>query len=103
MVLETLHVFIVAAWQEGYNEGVTFSDTHPKIHGLQIEMLRKATPARKLEIMAELNASVRMLAMSGLRARHPHASERELRRRLASLLLGEELARKVYGSLDAAA
>ncbi len=80
-----------------------FSDTHPKIHALQIEMLRKATPARKLEMMAELNAAVRMLALSGLRSRYPHASKRELRRRLAALLLGEELARKVYGSIDDAA
>ncbi len=80
-----------------------FSDTHPKFHALQIELLRKATPARKLEMMAELNTSVRLLAMSGLRSRYPNASERELRRRLASLLLGEELARKVYGSIDDAA
>ncbi len=76
------------------------SDTHPKILALQIELLRKVTPARKLEMMAELNASVRLLALSGLRSRYPHANERELRRRLAGLLLGEELASKVYGSID---
>ncbi len=76
------------------------SDTHPKIRALQIELLRKVTPARKLEMMAELNASVRLLALSGLRSRYPHAKERELRRRLAGLLLGEELASKVYGSID---
>ncbi len=76
------------------------SDTHPNMHALQIELLRKVTPARKLEMMAELNASVRLLALSGLRSRYPHAKERELRRRLAGLLLGEELASKVYGSID---
>jgi hypothetical protein len=85
------------------NEVMTSSDTHPKIHTMQIELLRQASPARKLKMMAELNASARMLALSGLRSRHPHASERELRRRLAGLLLGEELAQKVYGTIDDAA
>lgn len=40
-----------------------------------------------------------MLALAGLRAQYPQATEAELRRRLASLLLGEELARRVYGDL----
>jgi hypothetical protein len=79
------------------------SDTHPKIKALQIDLLRKATPERKLEMMAELNASARMLALSGLRVRYPQASERELQRRLAGLLLGEKVASKVYGSIDDAA
>ena len=39
-------------------------------------------------------------ALSGLRQRHPEASEDELRRRLAGLLIGEDLAVKVYGELD---
>jgi len=32
--------------------------------------------------------------------RYPQASEGELRRRLAGLLLGEELACKIYGELS---
>jgi hypothetical protein len=43
-----------------------------------------------------------MLALTGLRAQYPQAAEAELRRRLAGLLLGEELARKVYGDLPGA-
>jgi hypothetical protein len=39
----------------------------------------------------------RRLALAGLRERFPNASESELRRRLATLLLGPELAAKVYG------
>jgi hypothetical protein len=38
-----------------------------------------------------------MLALTGLRSRFPQASEAELRLKLACLLLGDELARKVYG------
>jgi len=76
---------------------VLSSDTHPKIEALQIQLWRQASPIRKMNMLAQLNASARMLAMTGLRARFPQASEAELRFKLASLLLGDELARKVYG------
>jgi hypothetical protein len=74
-----------------------YSDTHPAMEALQIHMLHEAPPWRKLEMLAGLNASVKTLALSGLRLRYPQASQSELRRRLADLLLGEELACKVYG------
>lgn len=76
-----------------------FPDTHPKMEALQIELWRQASPTRKMNMLAQLNASARLLALTGLRAQYPQASEAELRRRLASLLLGEELARKAYGDL----
>lgn len=79
------------------------TDTHPKMEALQIRLLRSASPARKMEMLAGLNASAKTLALSGLRIRYPHASEGELRRRLAGLLLGEDLAQRVYGDLDHAA
>lgn len=82
---------------------VPYSDTHPKMEALQIQLLRQATPARKMEMLAQLNASARTLAFMGLRLRYPQAGEAELRRRLAGLLLGEELARKVYGDINDAA
>jgi hypothetical protein len=79
-----------------------YSDTHPKVEALQIELWRQASPTRKMHMLAQLNASVRMLALTGLRSRYPNATETELRRRLADLLLGEELARKVYGEINSA-
>lgn len=75
------------------------SDTHPKMEALQIELLRQASPTRKMNMLAGLNASARLLALTGLRAQYPQASETELRRKLANLLLGEELAQKVYGEI----
>ena len=74
-----------------------YSDTHPKMEALQIQLLRQASPTRKMNMLAQLNASARLLALTGLRAQYPQASESELRRKLAGLLLGEELARKLYG------
>ncbi len=47
--------------------------------------------------MDQLNQSVRLLALSGLRQRYPQADPGELRRRLADLVLGPELAERVYG------
>lgn len=78
------------------------SDTHPKMEALQIQFWREGSPTRKMHLLAQLNASARTLALAGLRSRYPQASESELRRRLAGLLLGDELARKVYGELDEA-
>jgi hypothetical protein len=88
-----------------YTQIVTafYSDTYPAMEALQIRLLRKAPPWRKMELLAGLNASAKTLALSGLRRRYPKASPEELRRRLAGLLLGEELARKVYGELGHAA
>ncbi len=80
-----------------------YSDTQPESEALQIQLLRQAPPWRKLEMMAQLNASARQLADQGLRQRFPLAGESELRRRLAGLVLGEELASKVYGVLQDAA
>jgi hypothetical protein len=76
-----------------------FPDTTPEAEAVLINLLRQAPPWRKLEMMSQINETVRTLALSGLRHRHPDASEAELRRRLADILLGPELALKVYGPL----
>ena len=74
-----------------------YSDTHPKMEALQIQLWRQASPTRKMNMLAQMNASVRLLALTGLRSQYPQATEAELRRKLADLLLGEELAHKVFG------
>ena len=76
-----------------------YSDTHPKMEALQIQLWQQASPTRKMHMLAQLNTSAQILALEGLRLQHPENNEAELRRRLADLLLGEELARKVYGEL----
>lgn len=79
---------------------VLSSDTHPKMEALQVQLWRQASATRKMEMLAQLNSSAHMLALMGLRSKHPQATEAELRRRLADILLGEELAQKVYGDLS---
>jgi len=70
------------------------------MEALQIQLWRQASPTRKMQMLSHVNASARLLVLAGLRARFPQASESELRMRLAMLLLGEELARKVYGDIN---
>lgn len=78
---------------------VTLSDTQPDAEVAWLQLLREAPAWRKLELLCELNSAVQSLALSGLRNRHWHAGEAELRRRLADLLLGSDLASCVYGAL----
>lgn len=75
---------------------VLSSDTHPKMEALQIQFIRRMPAWKKLSIVDDLNETVKAMAVSGIRERHPNATPQEVRRMLAGLMLGEELARKVY-------
>jgi hypothetical protein len=72
-------------------------DTNAQTERVLIELWRQASPARKLAIVIDANRTARALALAGLRQRHPAESPARLRRRLADLWLGPELAAKAYG------
>jgi hypothetical protein len=74
-------------------------DTSPEAEQVLIGLWRRATPARKLQMIVSANLSARHLALAGLRQRHPGEPPERLRRRLADLWLGPELALKAYGPL----
>lgn len=76
-----------------------FPDTRPEAEKVQIELLRQAPIWRKLEMVGQINETVRIMALSGLRWRYPEDTVERLQRRLADLLLGKEMAEKVYGPL----
>ena len=73
------------------------SDTRPDVEKMQGAILRSMPSWRKFRLVNDLIVTGRTLALAGLRDRFPGASAGELRRRLATLLLGPELADKVYG------
>lgn len=79
--------------------GSLFEDTTPEAEEVLVRLLRQMPVSQKIEMVCELNGTVRRLAIAGLRERHPDADEEEIRRRLADLLLGKELAAEVYGPL----
>lgn len=74
-------------------------DTSPEAEAVLFKLWRETPAWRKLEMMESLNQGARQLALVGLRQRFPDASPEELRRRLASILLGDDLASRVYGSI----
>jgi len=75
---------------------VLSSDTHPKMEALQIEILRRMPAWKKISMVDGLNETVKTLAVSGIKQRHPNAAPEQIQRMLADLMLGPELARKVY-------
>jgi len=74
-------------------------DTDVAAERVLLRLLAKATPARKMRMILEANRTTRALALTGLRERHPGDSPERLKRRLADLWLGPELAAKAYGPL----
>ena len=73
-----------------------YPDTHPKMEALQIEIIRRMPAWKKIAIVDDLNETIKTLAISGIKQRHPNATPEQARRMLAEMMLGEELARKVY-------
>lgn len=72
------------------------SDTHPKMEALQIQVIRRMPAWKKLAMVDNLNETVKALAISGIKQRHPTATPEQVHRMLAELMLGAELAGKVY-------
>ena len=75
------------------------ADTHPEVERVLVELWRNASAARKMAMMLSANRTARLLALTGLRERHPGEPPARLQRRLADLWLGPELASKAYGPL----
>ena len=73
------------------------NDTSPAAEAILISLLQKAPAWRKFKMVGDLNATVKQFAVTGIRQRYPEATEREVKRHLADILLGEELAATVYG------
>ena len=74
-------------------------DTSPDVENILIERLRQMPPWRKMALVGEMNRTLRAFALAGLRQRYPGDTPDLLRRRLADLLLGPELAARVYGPM----
>ncbi len=74
-------------------------DTSPEAARLQLEIYRKMPVERKLELVEDANHTARLLALAGLAQRHPEDPPERLHRRLFDLVLGPELAERVYGPM----
>lgn len=71
------------------------SDTSPDAEAVLLRLLREAPPWRKLEMVSELNRTLRELVLSELSERFPGVSDDELRVLLAERLYGADVALEV--------
>lgn len=77
-----------------------FPDTSTSAQRVLVARLQGLAAWRKLRMVSDMNATVLSLTQAGLRDRFPAAGPDELRRRLAEILLGTELAERAYGPLE---
>ena len=62
-----------------------------------LELLRAKTPGERIAMAFELSEFAVQMMESGVRARHPGASEREIFLRAAALRISRDLMIRVYG------
>jgi hypothetical protein len=74
-------------------------DTHPAIEQIQIELLRKTSPARRLELALSLSQSAIELTREGIRKANPDASKEEIGLIFVEVTYGKELADRVRNYL----
>lgn len=72
-------------------------DTSPDAWRALLGLYRKMPPEERLRRVAALNRMTRTMALSGMRERHPDASEEEIRLRCAALWLDRDTMRRAYG------
>jgi len=74
-------------------------DTSPEAERVQIELLRKASPAKRFAIMQAWSQFIIEANRQGIRKTHPDASEEEIALIFAARNYGQELADKLRADL----
>jgi hypothetical protein len=74
-----------------------FADTDPRVLDVWMDLLRRKSPGERIVMAFELSDFAVRVAESGVRARHPEASEREIFLRSAALRLSRDLMIRAYG------
>ncbi len=75
------------------------SDTDPEAARVQLELIRRAAPAKRLSLALSLSRTVLGLSRRGLARRLQGASEQEVGLRFVELHYGHELAQAVREEL----
>jgi hypothetical protein len=71
--------------------------TTPEAQEVLVDLLRRAPVWKRLRMVAELNHTLRLLAMADVRRSYPHATEEEIHRKLATRWLKPEEVIAAYG------
>ena len=72
-------------------------DTDPGTERVLIELTRAMPDWKKFRQIAALGDGCRRLAMVGLRERYPNATDEEVKKRFAALVLDRETVIKMFG------
>jgi hypothetical protein len=76
---------------------MSINDTTEEARLIQMDLYRRMSPAKKIEMVFDAIRTGQLLAMAGIRMQYPSASEDEVWHIWAKRHLGEELYGKVYG------
>ena len=74
---------------------IRLSDTDNASLRVQVDLLRRATPGRRLELALALSADVVSLALAGIRRRSPGISDTDAGLRFVAIHYGTDLAAAV--------
>lgn len=77
------------------------SDTHPDAERVQIELLRRKTPAERLAMARRLSELVVRMSRQAIARQHPDWSPQQVRLAWMEIHYGRELADQVRDYLDA--
>ena len=73
------------------------NDTSVEAAEVQSRLLCAMSPSRKVKLVEDANRTARRLALAGIKLRFPGASTEQIDRLMMDLILGAELAERVYG------
>lgn len=76
------------------------ADTDPDAERVQVELFRRASVTRRLQLAQSLSATMKQAALRALAATRPGASHRDLTLRFVQIHYGAELAAGLRADLD---
>ena len=76
------------------------NDTAPQARQVQIDLYRRMSPARKIELVFDAYHTGQLMSMAGISMQYPSAGEDELWHIWAKRHLGEDLYNKVYNNKE---
>jgi hypothetical protein len=75
-------------------------DTSPEIERVQIELIRKASPAKIFNLVRSMSQTIMQASRENIQRLHPGASKEELTLTFIELYYGKELANFVRAKME---
>jgi hypothetical protein len=81
----------------------TLTDTHPDAHRVQVELFRRAGPARRLQVALDLSDETYTFARRAIERANPGVSQREVDLIFARVHYGKDIERRLRAFFQATA